>query len=67
MSYAYTDDPNDLPTPRQLREWMEVNAEDYDGATALAEAADIHWDLPAWWLDDPDHWIWELASEVQDC
>lgn len=58
-------DPDPLPSRAQMQQWMEANVSDYDGATALAEAADIYWDLPAHWLDDPDHWIWELAWEMQ--
>lgn len=65
--YSYPIDQKDLPTRSQMREWMAANVDDYDGATALAEAAIAYWDLRSDWLDDPDPWvwIWEEAWEAQ--
>ena len=34
-------------------------------ATALAESAAITLGHDEW-LDDPDHWIWDLALEIGD-
>lgn len=51
-------------TRRQVRNWMRRNAEDYDGPTALAEAANIALVLPYGAMDDPDHWIWDEAVEA---
>lgn len=54
---------------RQVRNWMCQNAGDYDGATALAEAANIALSLPPDAMGDPDHWIWDeaLLAIPQDC
>lgn len=60
--------------PEVLR-WMQANADDYRdritgevNLTALAEAAANHWcqDYEGGPLDDPDHWVWELAAKVGD-
>ena len=51
---------------RQVRNWMRRNAEDYEGATALAEAANIVLFLPSDAMNDPDHWIWDEACNVQN-
>lgn len=51
-------------TRRQVRAWMRSNAEDYDNATNLAEAANIDLDLPHGAMDDPDHWIWDEAVDA---
>lgn len=45
----------------QVRNWMRQNVGDYDGATALAEAANTALSLPPDAMDDPDHWIWDEA------
>lgn len=57
--------PRDL-SRRQIRVFLDANAEDYDGPTALVEAADLAFDLPESWLDDPDHWIWDEAFEAHE-
>ena len=46
---------------RQVRSWMRRNAEGFDSATALAEAANAALDLPAGAMDDEGHWVWEEA------
>lgn len=43
----------------ECREGGEVNL------TLLAEAAADEFDRDKW-LDDPDHWVWDLAIEVKD-
>jgi hypothetical protein len=52
---------SDTATRRQVRNWLRLNAVDYEGATALAEAANTALSLPSGALDDPDHWIWDEA------
>ncbi len=50
-----------------IKKWMLNNKHDYDNATSLAEAAAHHGDPNEDhddWLDDSDHWIWELAIEI---
>lgn len=49
---------------RQVRNWMRLNAEDHDGPTQLAEAANIALVLPCGAMDDPDHWIWDEACNA---
>ena len=51
-------------TRRQVRNWMRRNAEDCDGPTALAEAANIALVLPYGAMDDPDHWVWDEAADA---
>ena len=48
---------------RQVRRWMDANAEEYDGPTQLAEAAACEYPEAADWLDDETHWIWDLAAD----
>ena len=54
-----------LPKPnanrRQVRTWMRHNAQDFDAATQLAEAANAALDLPPDAMDDETHWVWEEA------
>jgi hypothetical protein len=58
---------NDRALACRLWDWMLNNASDHeDNATSLAESAAAHFEInevggP---LDDPDHWIWDLAIEV---
>ena len=54
--------PEPLPTKQQVKKWMIQNADEYETATGLAEAANIEFDMPESWLDDELHWIWELAD-----
>ena len=51
---------------RQVRNWMRLNAEDYDGPTQLVEAANIAFTLPCGAMDDPDHWIWDEALSARE-
>lgn len=55
--------PNPAATRQQVRSWMRRNADYYDTATAMVEAANAALDLPAGAMDDPDHWVWEEAAE----
>ena len=48
-------------TRAYVRQWMAANAADYDGYTALAEAANAALRLPEDCLDDETHWIWDEA------
>ena len=56
--------PKPTPTRREIRKWMRINAEDYETATRLAEAANVVFNLPCEWLDDECHWIWDEASDA---
>lgn len=51
--------------PSSVKRWMIGNKDDYDNSTNLAEAAAIEFDCDEF-LDDPNHWIWDLASEVME-
>lgn len=46
---------------QQVCNWMRLNAEHYETATALAEAANVALALPCDAMDDPGHWIWDEA------
>ena len=46
---------------RQVRAWMRHNAQDFDTATQLAEAANAALCLPPDAMDDETHWVWEEA------
>lgn len=57
----------------EVRRWMRVNLDDHRdritgevNLTSLAEAAAGAWDQDheGGPLDDPDHWVWELAAEA---
>lgn len=45
-----------------VKEWMQLHHTYYTGPTKLAEAAadDFGYDE---WLDNFDHWVWDLALE----
>lgn len=60
-----------MTTRAEVFLWMRSNAHEYaygqhDRAmnlTQLAEAA-AHWFDRDEWLDDPDHFVWDLAMKV---
>lgn len=51
---------------RDVRRWMQHNADDYSTATALAEAANAVFRLPDGGLDNETHWVWDEAAEAID-
>lgn len=62
------------PTPDEVLRWMAYAISDGSfvdrrtgevNYTALAEGAAHTFDHDEW-LDDPDHWVWEKALEVED-
>jgi hypothetical protein len=47
---------------KQARKWFAPHAQEYRNLTDAAESC--AWELGHdEWLDDPDHWVWELAIE----
>lgn len=46
---------------RQVRSWMRRNAEGFETATELAEAANAALLMPPEAMDDEGHWVWEEA------
>ena len=56
--------PTPNPSRQAVRRWMRLNASDYETATNLAEAANAALDLPADWLNDSNHWVWDEALRV---
>ena len=55
---------------RDVRAWMRLNADDYETATHLAEAANVAFTLPDGGLDDETHWVWDEAfhaKEIYSC
>lgn len=46
---------------KQVRSWMRRNADGFETATELAEAANIALRLPPEAMDDAEHWVWEEA------
>ena len=64
-----------MTTKSQVRKFMRLELEDLDhpdlwqggevNCTRLAENAAWHFDCDHW-LDDPDHWVWELAADIQE-
>lgn len=52
-----------LPNKTEVRRWMRLHASEYENATALAEGCNSALNLPQLWLDDPNHWVWDLAVE----
>lgn len=53
--------PKPNASRRQVRSWMRNNADEFDTATQLAEAANAALDLPPGAMDDETHWVWEEA------
>lgn len=65
--------PRHTPTPptpnasrRQVRSWMRRNAEVFETATELAEAANATFDLPPTAMDDDGHWVWDESLAAID-
>jgi hypothetical protein len=56
-----TKPPTPCATRRNVRSWMRRNANDFDNATSLAEAANCNLDLPIGAMDDETHWVWDEA------
>ena len=58
------------PTPgvrrRDVRAWMHNNAEHYETATEIVEAANIIFCLPEGCLNNETHWIWDEAVNAID-
>ena len=53
--------PQPNASRRQVRSWMRKNADGFETATELAEAANAALDLPQFAMDDECHWVWEEA------
>lgn len=53
--------PKPNASRRQVRSWMRRNADGFDTATQLAEAANAALDLPPDAMDCDTHWVWEEA------
>lgn len=51
---------------RDIKSFMRGHCDNYDNATALAEAAAIAYNISNW-LDDPDNDIWDWALQHVDC
>ena len=49
-----------------VRQWMNANANEYESATELAEAANAALRLPVNCLDDETHWIWDEALNAME-
>ena len=58
--------PQPNASRRQVRSWMRRNADGFDTATQLAEAANAALDLPPGAMDDETHWVWEEAISALD-
>lgn len=51
---------------KAVKQWMQLHANEYKNSTELAEDA-AHYAVGDndEWLDDPDHWVWELAIDAK--
>ena len=49
----------------KVRRWMEANWERYDGPTEIVEGFAATYPEFAHWLDDRNHWIWDLAVDTE--
>lgn len=59
--------PQPNASRRQVRSWMRRNADGFETATELVEAANAAMRLPPEAMDDGGHWVWEEAlSELDD-
>lgn len=52
------------PSRATVRRWMGLHATEHQTATALVESCNASLDLPAGWLDDATHWVWDLALDA---
>ena len=59
--------PSPCATRKQVRRWMRNNAEGFETATELAEAANAALDLPAGAMDNEGHFVWEEALSALEC
>lgn len=50
------------PSKAAVLRWMRQISNEYETATELVEACNAALDLPSSWLDDPDHFVWEIAA-----
>ena len=53
-------------TKQQVKNFMANEANSYETATELAEAAAYEADRPDW-ISDETHWIWEVALDYIQC
>lgn len=54
---------SEVASRQSVTRWMMKYKNEFETATALAESAATRWQKPEW-LDDPDHWIWEVAIDI---
>ena len=69
MERGYRADPPKPPRSarrRDVRRWMQHNAEDFETATQLAEAANAVFKMDGDPLADETHWIWDEALEAKE-
>jgi hypothetical protein len=62
-----------LPTKNQCREWFSANWPNFlddcgEGLshTQMVEAFSEEYPGTEKWLDDPDHWIWDMPIELEE-
>jgi len=72
MQTFYTDEVVRSFMKKLVKKWMIDNHQDYVdlatnsiNLTELAEGAAYMFKHDEW-LDDPDHWIWDLPIEISD-
>ena len=53
-------------TQKDVRHWMRRNAQEFETATELAEAANAALRLPPGAMDDECHWVWEEALSARE-
>ena len=54
---------SEVASRQAVTRWMKQHKNEFETATALAESAAITWQKPEW-LDDDQHWIWDVAIDV---
>ncbi len=62
-----------LPTKNQCREWFSANWPNFlddcgEGLTPTQMVEAFSEEHPGTenWLDDPDHWIWDMPIELEE-